>query len=309
MKKRLLITGGTVFISRFIADYFSKKDFDIFVLNRNTRKQVNGVTLICADRNNLGDTLKDYYFDAVIDVCAYNLNDIKNLLKHLGNINDYIFISSSSVYPEINNQPFNEQQIIGPNKIWGQYGTDKIAAEEYLLSKIPSAYILRPPYLYGPMQNLYREPFIFDCALQNRTFYVPKYGKMKLQFFHVEDLCRIIELILNEHPKNHIFNVGNEESVDINTFVDLCYKVVGTKLNKIYVTDYENQRDYFSFYDYEYILDVSKQSQILPQTKDLYTGLQESFDWYIKHQDNVIKKDYIQFIDNNFIDTKKEDIL
>ena len=57
------------------------------------------------------------------------------------------------------------------------------------------AYILRPPYLYGPMNNVYREAFVFDCALADRKFYLPKDGSMKLQFFHVKDLCRLMEVI------------------------------------------------------------------------------------------------------------------
>lgn len=113
------------------------------------------------------------------------------------------------------------------------------------------------------MQNVYRDLFIFECALKNRKFYIPNGGKMKLQFFHVDDLCKVIEKILEKHPKEHIFNVGNTKLVDINTFVELCYKVVGTPLEKIYVTEHNNQRDYFSFYDYEYSLDLSKQSELL----------------------------------------------
>ncbi len=50
---------------------------------------------------------------------------------------------------------------------------------------------------------------------------------MKLQFFHVEDLCRVIEKIIEVHPEQHIFNVGNEKPIDINEFVSLCYKVAG----------------------------------------------------------------------------------
>jgi len=64
-------------------------------------------------------------------------------------------------------------------------------------------------------------------SLDKETKYMllePNYGKMKLQFFHVDDLCRIIEKILENHPKEHILNVGNTEVVDINTFVELCYK-------------------------------------------------------------------------------------
>lgn len=168
---------------------------------------------------------------------------------------------------------------------------DKIEAEQTLLSRLPNAYTLRPPYLYGPMQNAYREPFVFECALNNCKFYILKDGKMKLQFFHVEDLCKMIETILLLHPSTHIFNVGNEEVVDINTFVTLCYKVANKDLEIVNVYNHENQRDYFSFYDYEYALDITKQKTLLLVTKDLEAGLKESFNYYVTHPQEVIKKE------------------
>jgi nucleoside-diphosphate-sugar epimerase len=298
--KRILVTGGTVFVSKYVAKYFVSKNCEVYVLNRGTKQQIDYVNHICADRDNLKDSLSKYTFDTIIDVCGYNRNDIKNLLDAVGEFNDYIFISSSAVYPETNEQPFSEEQKTGPNVIWGQYGTDKIEAEEYLLSRVPNAYILRPPYLYGSMQNVYREPFVFDCALKNRKFYIPNDGRMKLQFFHVDDLCKVIEKILDNHPREHIFNVGNEEVVDINTFVELCYKVVGTPLEKVYVTNHASQRDYFSFYNYEYVLDVTRQKDILLEEKSLYEGLKESFAWYRDNSEEVMKKRYIEFIQQNF---------
>lgn len=297
--KRILVTGGTVFVSKYVAKYFKSKKYEVYVLNRGTKQQIENVNLICADRNNLKDCLQQYSFDVIIDVCGYNQKDIKNILDAVGEFKDYIFISSSAVYPETNIQPFSENQSIGLNSIWGKYGTDKIEAEEYLLSRVNDAYILRPPYLYGPMQNVYREPFIFECALKNRKFYIPDDGKMKLQFFHVGDLCKIIEKIIEKHPKEHIINVGNTELVDINTFVELCYKVVGTPLEKVYVTNHDNQRDYFSFYNYEYILDVSIQNEILPVQKNLFDGLKESYEWFKDNSDEVVKKEYIKFIQQN----------
>lgn len=297
--KRILVTGGTVFVSSYVAKYFETKKYEVYVLNRGTKQQVENVNLICEDRNNLKDCLVKYSFDAIIDVCGYNQKDIKNILDASGEFKDYIFISSSAVYPETNEQPFSENQNIGFNSIWGKYGTDKIEAEEYLLSRVPNAYILRPPYLYGPMQNVYREPFVFECAFKNRKFYIPNDGKMKLQFFHVDDLCKVIEKIIEKHPKEHIFNVGNNEAVDINTFVELCYKVVGTPLEKVYITNHNNQRDYFSFYNYEYILDVSRQNELLPEQKNLFDGLTESYEWFKDNQDKVVKKEYIKFIQQN----------
>lgn len=298
--KRILVTGGTVFVSKYVATYFLNRNYEVFVLNRGMRPQVEGVRHICADRNHLGDCLKGYSFDAILDVCGYNKQDIEHLLDAAGEYGEYVFISSSAVYPETNPQPFSEEQSIDYNKVWGKYGADKVEAEQYLLSRNPEAYIIRPPYLYGPMQNLYREPFVFDCAMEGRSFYIPGDGKLKLQFFHVDDLCKVIEQILLRRPKDHIYNVGNERAVEVNEFVELCYKAAGVPLTKVSVTGHDNQRDYFCFYDYEYALDLSRQRQLLPETKDLYEGLKESLSWYREHPEGVVKKPYVEFIEKNF---------
>ena len=78
-------------------------------------------------------------------------------------------------------------------------------------SNIKNQYIIRPPYLYGPMNNIYREAFVFDCAINDLSFYIPNDGKMKLQFFYIKDLCRFIEKIIINKPNNRIYNVGNKE--------------------------------------------------------------------------------------------------
>lgn len=298
---RILVTGGTVFVSKYIAQYFVKKGNEVYVLNRNHRPQVEGVKLIEADRHELKETLKAFDFDAVIDVTAYSGKDVMDLLTGLGNFKEYVMISSSAVYPETNVQPFLEDQQLGENRFWGKYGTGKIAAEKLLIHKVPHAYILRPPYLYGPMNNVYREAFVFDCAMNQRKFYIPREGEMKLQFLYIEDLCKIIDNILEKKPENHIFNVGNEEAISIKEWVKLCYKIVGRQLEVVPVKTGIEQRNYFSFYDYEYRLDVSKQKQLLDRTTDLEEGLRQSFCWYQKNMDNgsISRKDYMLYIDSH----------
>lgn len=294
--KRMLVTGGTVFVSRTVAEYFAAKEYEVFVLNRDTKDQPEGVTLIEADRHNLGTILKEYHFDVVLDITAYTREDIAELLDGLGSFDDYIMISSSAVYPETEKQPFKEDGILAENMFWGAYGTNKIEAEKELLSRVPNAYILRPPYLYGAMNNVYREAFVFDCALENRPFYLPKGGSMKLQFFHVRDLCRFIEIILDQKPQCHIFNVGNKEAVSIKEWVKLCYETVGKEPEFVNVYEDIEQRNYFSFYDYEYYLDVTKQYALMENVMPLSEGLKEAFQWYVDNKDQVNRKPYIEFI-------------
>ena len=296
--RKLLVTGGTVFVSRFVAAYFVRKGDEVYVLNRNTRPQVPGVTLIEGDRNDLGDKLKGIHFDAVLDITSYTRADAENLVSALGSFEEYVFISSSAVYPETLPQPFREEQPCGPNSIWGVYGTNKLAAEEYLRRCVPQAYILRPPYLYGPMQNVYREPFVFECAEAGRPFYIPGDGGMKLQFFHVEDLCRFIEILLEKKPEHKIFNVGNPQSVTIAQWVELCYGAVGKPVRTVSVQGHP-QRSYFCFHDYDYALDVAKQTALMRDTKPLAEGLAESYAWFREHRDGLMRRPYCDYIDRN----------
>lgn len=295
--KKILITGGTTFVSKYVANYFLNNNYDVYVLNRNTKSQVEGVILIKSDRHELGNKLKGMYFDVVVDVNAYNGEDICDLVNALDSYGQYIMISSSAVYPETNPQPFLEESTLGSNKVWGNYGTDKIAAEKKLLEMFPNAYILRPPYLYGAMNNIYREAFIFECAVNNRKFYLPKDGTMKLQFFHVKDLCRFIKCIIETNPENHIFNVGNKDAVTIKKWVEMCYACAGKNPSYVNVYDNIDQRNYFCFYDYEYYLNVDKQYEIMPETINLQDGLKEAFEWYIQNENQVGKKSYIKYID------------
>ena len=295
---KILITGGTVFVSRYTAEYFIKKGHEVYVLNRNTKPQSKGVKLINCDRHNIGNRLKDIYFDLIIDVTAYNQTDIKDLTDALGNFGNYIIISSSAVYPETNSQPFTEEQECGFNIHWEDYGTNKIDAEKYLLNKIPDAYIIRPPYLYGKMNNLYRESFVFECAEKNLPFFVPEKKEMKLQFFDIEDLCIFIEKLIETKPENHIFNVGNPETVSIEEWVNLCYGIPGKTPDIRYVPNNINQRLYFPFRNYEYILDVTRQMQIMPDVKPLKTGLKQSYDWYKNNRELIVRKDNLQYTKN-----------
>lgn len=104
------------------------------------------------------------------------------------------------------------------------------------------------------MNNLYQEAFVFECALKNRKFYLPQEGQLQLQFFYIHDLCRFMDIILEQRPAQHIFNVGNKEIVSVRDWVSLCYQTVGKNAEFVTVNRSVNQRNYFSFYDIDNML-------------------------------------------------------
>lgn len=296
---KILVTGGTVFVSRFVAEYFVKAGHEVYVLNRNTKPQVEGVHLIECDRHSLSGRLKNFRFDTVIDVTAYTAEDVNLLLDGLADFDNYFLISSSAVYPETLEIPFKVGDMCGANAFWGAYGANKIAAENALLKRVPRAYILRPPYLYGEYNNVYREAFVFDCAERNSPFYLPKDGSMLLQFFHVEDLCRFIETLIALQPEQRIYNVGNA-SVTVKEWVEACYAAVGKTPEFINIINGTEQRNYFPFYDYGYVLDTSAQNEIMPDLLPLNIGLQRAYGWYKDNKSAVKPKNYFDYIEKNF---------
>ena len=93
--------------------------------------------------------------------------------------------------------------------------------------------------------------------------------------------------------------MGNEECVSIKEWVRACYEIVGSKCETVPVYREINQREYFSFHDYAYKLNVTKQKNLMPKTKPLKEGLKESFEWYRNNADKVNRKAYIEYIDKN----------
>ncbi len=259
--RKILVTGGTVFVSKYVAEYYLNQGDKVYVLNRNTREQPIGAILIQADRNSLTDELKKYEFEK---------------------------------------QPFKDDSMVGKNKYWGKYGTNKIDAEVALMKRVPSAYILRPPYLYGPLNNVYREAFVFDCAMADRKFYLPGTGEMKLHFFHINDLCKCIDAILENKPETHVLNVGNYDTISVRTWVEMGYLVAGKNVEFEEVHEKLEQREHFSFYDYEYQLDVTNQSRLLEKTIPLAEGLKECYLWYLDNKGSVSRKGYVEYIDSHF---------
>lgn len=287
-------------MSRFTAEYFVKQGDNVYVLNRGNKPQVEGVTPVICDRHELGDRLKGYSFDAVIDVCCYNKRDAEALVSGLGEYGCCVFISSSAVYPETLPLPFNEEMPCGRNSVWGDYGLGKLQAEEYILQNVKNPYILRPPYLYGKYENLYRSAYVFDCAEQGVPVYVPGDGSMPLQFFDVEDMCRFIGIILQDQPQERIFNVGNPDAVSVNEWVRLCFKAAGKTAEIKYAPKEHFARLYFPFYEYGYTLDVSRQMGLMTDVKPMEQGLKEEYEWYKRNKDKVLKRDYYNYARENF---------
>jgi len=113
-------------------------------------------------------------------------------------------------------------------------------------------------------------------------------------------LCKCIDAIIVSKPKTHVINVGNYDTISVRAWVEMGYLVAGRNVEFEEVYERIEQRQYFSFYDYEYQLDVTNQSMLHLQTIPLIEGMRESFEWYKANQNSVNRKNYMEYIDRNF---------
>lgn len=307
MNEKVLVLGGSYFVGRKIVEFLYHNHYDVTVLNRGTREvPVSGVKQILCDRNNLSamkEALKDEEFDCVIDVSWQGLDWVKNACEaiNFNTVKEFVFLSSSAVYDiDALQIPFKEEDCLGENKYWTFYGKGKIGAEEYYTNFLrnlrTNLIIIRPPYIYGEYNYAQRESLIFRQIMEGMPVTIPNTNP-KLQFIYTEDLATIIiYLIRNNSEKLCIFNVGNKQAVTSYEWVITCSKVIG-KEPRIIEVDYKKLgkevRDFYPFFDYDNVLNVTKINKLYHHETSFIEGLNRAFDWFQLNRENIVFKEIV----------------
>jgi len=287
--KKILIMGGNQFVGKEITKKFLDKDYTVYVLNRGTRKNIEGVIFLKADRDNLiemENVLKNLEVDIIVDVSAYTEEQVSILHKVMKNkFKQYILISSASVYNSIECTPVNEESQTGENLIWGDYAKNKYLAEKITVEN-SNLYnfkytIFRPFYIYGIGNNLDRENYFFSRIKYNLPIFIPSKNNI-IQFGYVEDLALAIESsIENSDFYNQIFNISGDEYVTMSEFAEICGKVMAKKVAIKYINTEENKikaRDWFPFREVNLFGDISKlENTGFRNTYSLIQGLEKTY--------------------------------
>ncbi len=291
---KILVMGGTEFVGRAVAEYMISRGHEVSIFTRGIREPgYNGIhEHYKGDRRNAADvenTIKDEAFDYILDISAYVLSDVENLLNKVNTkkLKRYIFLSTGSVY-EHSNEHMNEEQGRGFNENWGQYGMDKLDIEDYLFrlhkdEGLPVS-IARPAYIYGKGNNLYREIYLFERLEKALTIPIPDSGN-RVQFIYIDDLMKFIESIMFEDKAiGQAYNITHPEAVTWEKLIYTAANAINTdtvKIKKISGTDIK-PREYFPFRDCTYLLDINKADahRLTMPSIDLAEGLRLSYEWY-----------------------------
>lgn len=242
MAKSVLVLGGTRFVGLHAVLELARRGYDVTVLNRGTRPEVlpPGVRRLKCDRKDeaaFRETLRvaaaGRRFDAVVDPSAYVPSDLAPAVETLdGLVGAYVFISSGSVYKNTNVFPWREDlpRVTDPGTA-GDYGYNKMLCEQVLMEAFERsgfpARILRPGYIYGPHNTVYREAYFFDRLRAGRPVLVPGTGVVLAQFGYVDDLANLIILTM-EDPKasGQAYNFAGSYLRPLDDYVRACARAV-----------------------------------------------------------------------------------
>ena len=151
---KILLLGGNQFLGRAISQKLIDLNYDLYLLNRGNRENPMGAKFIKSDRDNyyeLDVALKDLSVDIIIDISGYTPLQIENIYKIMKNkFKQYIYISSASIYNNIQSFPIKETETTGQNPIWGEYAKNKFLSEQKILELFSECNytIFRPFYIY-----------------------------------------------------------------------------------------------------------------------------------------------------------------
>jgi len=215
---KILILGGNRFVGKILVEMivWRNRNDEVDVFNRSgTGPWV--ADKIKGDRNYKNDLNKINFdkYDVVVDMCLYKMEQAKKIfpLIESSNIKQYIFISSmDSVF-----------------KIYKGYGEEKADIEKYLMQSTIPWIVLRPTYILGIGNHLHRETYFFNKILKKEEIEIDGDGTGQLSFISADDVAKCIYKVIENKTTNQIYNLCNDDKVDLIKLTNIFFKIVGKK--------------------------------------------------------------------------------
>ena len=309
-RMRILVIGGTQFIGRHLTSELLAARHRVTLLHRTRRKVFGGrVEQLLADRADEGSVkraLKGKRFDAVFDnaydwihgTTAEHVALMVNACRHKG-LRRYIFTSSVAVYGD-GNLDCRETAPLVPDDCPDEYARNKAQSERLLMRLHKRAGLpvvtLRPPFVYGPGNNFYREQFFWDRLRLGRPILIPGDGRALMHFVYVKDYVRLaMETLKNDNSVGHAFNTAHYKPLSQSDAIRLMARVASLQVRLVHVPRKRIQMAdaspftepyYFGqYFDMAPITeDTSKARRRLGFTATpIEEGFAETYRWYLRH--------------------------
>jgi nucleoside-diphosphate-sugar epimerase len=243
----VLLVGGTGNISSAVARLAAQSGHRVTALTRGTRPAplpaaVERVTGDAADAATLA-ALARRRFDVVVDFVAFDAQDVRrDLAAFLGQVGQYVFISSATVYRRPPPHYLVTEDAALGNPYW-EYARNKIAAEQVLREAHASegfpATIVRPSYTYGESwipTSSGTDYTVVHRLRRGLEVVVPGDGSSLVVLTHAQDFARGLLGLLG-HPAaiGEAFHVTSDEVLTWNQVHETIARALGVEARLVHV--------------------------------------------------------------------------
>ena len=305
---KVLFIGGTGTISMACTRHAALKGIEVFVLNRGEREKElpKEVTHIKCDKNNrkkMAEKLRSYQFDVVVNWIAYTTDDIIPDIKLFsGKINQYIFISSASVYQKPPTHYIVTESTPACNPYW-KYSQNKIACEELLIKEYREkgfpATIVRPSHTYnekGIPSTIGGGYMLIDRMQKGKKLIIHDLGESLWTLTYNTDFAKgFTGLLGNVQSIGHIFHITSDEVLTWNQIFKIMENETGMEAKKAYIpstfinkVDQEIGAGMIGDKSYSMVFDNTKIKTFVPgfkATTYFAEGFRKILAWFEAHPD------------------------
>ena len=235
-----------------------------------------------------------YPYEFLMDNMLIQNNLIRS--AHENDIEKFIFLGSSCIYPKFASQPIKEEYLLTgslePTNEW--YAIAKISGVK-LIEALRKQYIrdyvsLMPTNLYGPNDNFdLKTSHVLPAMI--RKFHEAKennHAKVTLwgsgspmrEFLHVDDLGQAVLFALEHKLEKHLYNVGSGNDLTIKALAEIIQKVVGHKVEVIWDDTKPDGTP-------KKLMDSSKlNAKGWSSTINLEKGIKTTHEWFLDHNES-----------------------
>jgi GDP-L-fucose synthase len=231
-----------------------------------------------------------------VDFLSKNLQIQTNLMDaaHVANVEKFIFLGSSCIYPRDSLQPIKEEYLLtGPlERTNSAYAIAKIAGIELIKSyrrQHGKSWIsLMPTNVYGPRDNFninhghvlasLINKFVAAVESDNSSVSLWGSGNSRREFLYSKDLAVAVMLAVATYDSDLHLNVGSGEEVSIRELAELIAKKVGFR-GEIKWDSSKPDGTPRKLLDSERI----RRLGFTPKYS-LSEGIEETINWFVKHR-------------------------
>lgn len=217
----LLVLGGAVFLGRHLVDAALAAGHQVTLFNRGQHNAdlFPQVEKLRGDRNGGLDALAGRRWDAVIDTCGYAPRLVHASAELLaGSVDHYTFISSISVYRDLDKAPVDESSAVGRlddesvEEITGDsYGPLKALCEQAAEAAMPGRVLaVRPGLIVGPHDPSDRFTYWVWRVAQGGAALAPGRPQRRVELIDGRDLAGWI-LRMVEARRTGVYNASGPD--------------------------------------------------------------------------------------------------